>query len=80
MLKRMFSFLAIMFLWSAVAFAGYPEKTITLIVPFGAGGATDIPARVLANMMEKKLGQTIVVRLHSYLRSVSPASCSACPL
>ena len=44
------------------AFAAYPEKPITLIVPFGAGGATDVPARIIANMMEKKLGQTIVVQ------------------
>lgn len=44
------------------AWAAYPDHPITLIVPFGAGGGTDIPARLLAGMMEKKLGQPIVVQ------------------
>ena len=44
------------------AFAAYPDRPITMIVPFGAGGSTDVPARVLANALEKKLGQTIVVQ------------------
>ncbi len=44
------------------AFAAYPDKAITMIVPFGAGGSTDVPARFLANMLEKKLGQSVVVQ------------------
>ena len=47
---------------ASTAVAAYPEKAVTLIVPFGAGGATDVPARFLANKLEKKLGQTIVVQ------------------
>ena len=40
---------------------GYPVKTVTLVVPFAAGGPTDVVARVLAVGMAKTLGQTVVV-------------------
>ena len=39
----------------------YPTKTVTLVVPFAAGGPTDVVARVLAAGMAKTLGQTVVV-------------------
>jgi tripartite-type tricarboxylate transporter receptor subunit TctC len=39
----------------------YPNRPITMIVPFAAGGLTDVPARVLAGMMQERIGQTIVV-------------------
>lgn len=41
--------------------AQYPEKPITLIVPWPTGGSTDQTARVLAKAAEAYLGQTIVV-------------------
>jgi tripartite-type tricarboxylate transporter receptor subunit TctC len=41
--------------------AGYPTRPITIIVPFSAGGATDILARVMAGPMGQTLGQTVVV-------------------
>src|SRR3984957_9504 len=39
----------------------YPNHPITMIVPFAAGGLTDVPARVLAGMMQERIGQTIIV-------------------
>ncbi|MBP1857243.1 tripartite tricarboxylate transporter substrate-binding protein [Rhizobium herbae] len=40
---------------------GYPERTITMVVPFSAGGPTDTVARLVAESMSKDLGQQIVV-------------------
>jgi tripartite-type tricarboxylate transporter receptor subunit TctC len=40
---------------------GYPERTITMVVPFAAGGPTDTVARLVAESMSKDLGQQIVV-------------------
>ncbi|MFC4564834.1 tripartite tricarboxylate transporter substrate binding protein [Nocardiopsis mangrovi] len=39
----------------------YPGGDITLVVPYQAGGASDLAARTLADQMERDLGQTIVV-------------------
>jgi tripartite-type tricarboxylate transporter receptor subunit TctC len=39
----------------------YPERTITMIVPFAAGGPTDTVARLIAEPMSKTLGQQVIV-------------------
>jgi tripartite-type tricarboxylate transporter receptor subunit TctC len=39
----------------------YPQRPITMIVPFAAGGLTDVPARVLAALLQERIGQSIVV-------------------
>src|SRR5262245_10206960 len=39
----------------------WPERSITLIVPFAAGGASDVSSRIMAEAMSKQLGQTIVI-------------------
>ncbi|HEX4556116.1 MAG TPA: tripartite tricarboxylate transporter substrate binding protein [Xanthobacteraceae bacterium] len=39
----------------------YPSRAITMVVPFAAGGLTDVPARILAAMMQERIGQSIVV-------------------
>lgn len=41
--------------------AAWPERPVTLIVAFPAGGGTDVAARTLARFMERELGQPIVV-------------------
>ncbi|NBV88816.1 MAG: hypothetical protein EBR88_04790, partial [Betaproteobacteria bacterium] len=43
------------------ASAAYPDRPITMVVPFAAGGPTDTVARALAVSMEKSLGQPVVV-------------------
>ena len=47
---------------STAAYAqSYPAKTITMIVPFSAGGPTDTVARLVAQSMGKTLGQQIII-------------------
>jgi len=59
--------LAAALLAACVATAGaasaqtYPSRTITMIVPFPPGGATDAIARIIQDPMQKVLGQTIVI-------------------
>ncbi|HWT29693.1 MAG TPA: tripartite tricarboxylate transporter substrate binding protein [Propylenella sp.] len=45
----------------AGAQAAYPERPLTLIVPWGAGGGTDATARIVASLLEKEIGQPINV-------------------
>jgi tripartite-type tricarboxylate transporter receptor subunit TctC len=47
---------------ASAAFAqAFPNKPITMIVPFAAGGPTDIIARIVSDNMSKTLGQQIVI-------------------
>jgi tripartite-type tricarboxylate transporter receptor subunit TctC len=50
------------FMWGQVALAqNYPNRPITLIVPWGAGGGTDAVARIIGALLEKDLGQPVNV-------------------
>src|SRR4051812_14808514 len=46
---------------SAFAQSQYPSQQIRIVCPFPAGGGTDLTARLLAEQMQKILGQPIVV-------------------
>jgi len=46
---------------SAVIASDYPNKSIRLIVPYPAGGASDVVARLFAALLTKKLGQQVFV-------------------
>src|SRR5262245_7723536 len=46
---------------AAQSSAKYPDKQITMIVPFAAGGPTDIVARIVGEHMQKTLGEPIIV-------------------
>lgn len=41
--------------------AAYPERPIRMLIPFAAGGATDVPARIATAKLAERLGQQIVV-------------------
>ena len=54
----LFAFLAS---FAGTAHAAFPEKTITIVCPWGAGGGTDRVIRAMATELEKLLGQPVVV-------------------
>jgi tripartite-type tricarboxylate transporter receptor subunit TctC len=60
-LLRLAALAAIALMPSVAAAQGWPAHPITLIVPFPAGGANDLPARELAAELSSKLGQQIVI-------------------
>jgi tripartite-type tricarboxylate transporter receptor subunit TctC len=58
-LARAFALGAILF--AIAAQAAYPERPLTVIVPWAAGGGTDATARIIATLLEKELGQPVNV-------------------
>ena len=64
-LRLLFAFLTITIVTVALAgklyAADWPVKPVTVIVPFGAGGNTDMMARIAAQRLSAKFGQSFVV-------------------
>ena len=54
-------FILVLLFFSAGASAQFPNRPVTLIVPFPPGGSTDTAARIIAEAMRPALGQTVVV-------------------
>ena len=46
---------------TGAAWAEYPEKAITIVVPFAAGGPTDKVARDLGDVLRKQLNQPVII-------------------
>jgi len=63
--KRFSGVLAAVFLALAIpagsAHAGYPEKTVSMVVPFPPGGRTDLVARLVGQYMSKQLAEPVVI-------------------
>ncbi len=60
-MKKLALLCALAFSFAAGAQTSWPEKIVTIVVPFPAGGSTDTVARALATEMQGKLGQTFIV-------------------
>jgi tripartite-type tricarboxylate transporter receptor subunit TctC len=60
-MKKTLMGLALAFAATVSAFAAYPEKTVTMVVPFPPGGSTDAIARVLSQKLQEKLGGTFII-------------------
>src|ERR1700709_1189331 len=43
----------------------YPTRPVRIIVPFGAGGPADVPARLIGNSLQQSFGQPFVVENHT---------------
>ena len=53
---------AFVFGLAGAAAADYPDRAITLVIPFAAGGSTDVVGRIVAERMSADLGQQVVVQ------------------
>jgi tripartite-type tricarboxylate transporter receptor subunit TctC len=65
MLRRLTAFLVATLGMLGSAQAAWPEKPVKLVVPYPAGGAADLPARVVAEGLQRKLGKPFVVENRS---------------
>src|SRR5207247_8701225 len=55
----------------------YPTRPVTIVVPFAAGGGTDIVARLLAQKLEQRLGKSFVIENRAGAGSTTGAAIAA---
>ena len=67
-LRRVAALLSSLLLASAVSAQTYPSKAVTLLVPYPAGGLSDVIARTVNNTLSKQLGQPVIARLCGEIR------------
>jgi len=60
-IRRFVAALAALAFSAAATAQEFPSRTITVVVPFAAGGPTDTVARLISQSMAKSLGQTVIV-------------------
>lgn len=60
----LFAFILTALAWHASRAGEYPERTIKIVVPFPAGGPTDVAARLIAQWLATKFGKGVVVENH----------------
>jgi len=60
-LNTLFAGAAMAALTATAAFAEYPERPVNMVIPFGAGGATDISARSLSKPLSDAVGEALVM-------------------
>lgn len=65
MIANLFAVLALTAISAASSAQGFPNKPIRLIVPFSAGGPTDVLARIVAQKLTESLGQQVVIDNHT---------------
>lgn len=74
-LIRLTAALLVTMIWVASTKAQtYPNRPITFVVPFGPGGISDVPARLLAAEMQQRIGQPIVVENRPGASGITGAS------
>ena len=57
-----FGVLAALAVGASATAADFPDRAITMVVPFAAGGSTDVVARIVAQKMSEDLGQQVIVQ------------------
>jgi hypothetical protein len=76
--KALLGLLTAFFLAGATAAAAYPDKPVTIVVPYPAGGATDVIARMLAEKLTAAWKQQVVVTNKTFSRPCHNAASIRC--